>query len=121
MNYLHISATRKKDINTNREYMIETARELGLSTSPVDLYSLAVALSFKAVIVTDDNAMALMAAEYEVPVLGSLDILKLMLDEKHASIEEIKEAVELIDRRNDIPDPKEFWKKYHEYFDRPIS
>lgn len=40
-----------------------------------------------------------------------------MLDEGRATLQEVKDAVEMMERRDDIPEPKDFWKKFAAYFD----
>jgi hypothetical protein len=49
--------------------------------------------------------------------MATIDLLKLLLDEGKASLREILDAVEVIEARDDIPDPKQFWKKYSLYFE----
>lgn len=115
--YLRVEEPRKKEIEANVDYLRATARELGLGPSPVDLFCLAYGLAFGAVVVTDDGPMALVAAEFDIPIMGTIDLLKLMYDEGRATLEEIEGAVAVMEGRNDIPDPKEFWKKYKYYFD----
>ena len=115
--YLRVSAGKREEIETNLDYIRATARDLGLGLSNVDLFCLAYALALGAVVVTDDGPMRLVAAEYEIPLLGTIDLLKLLYDEGRATRQEIEDAVAVIEARNDIPEPKEFWKKYSLYFD----
>jgi len=68
-------------------------------------------------VVTDDGPMASLAAEFEIPVAKTIDLLKIIYEEGRASLQEIKDAVTVIEGRDDIPGPKEFWKKYSLYFE----
>lgn len=115
--YLRVTSEKRKGIETNFQYIRETAQDLGMATSPVDNFCLAYALALGATVVTDDGPMTSLAAEFEIPVIGTIDLLKLMHDEGRASLQEIKNAVTVIEARDDIPDPKGFWKKYSQYFD----
>ncbi len=110
--YLRVSQERHREIEMNLEYVRETAQDLGLSTSPVDNFCLAYALAFEAVVITDDRPMASLAAEFDLPVIGIIDLLKLMYDEGRANLQEISDAVAVIEGRDDVPNPKYFWKKY---------
>jgi len=115
--YLRVSHKNRADIETNLEYIQETARDLQLGASPVDNFCLAYALAFGAVVVTDDGPMTSLAAEFDIPVTSTIDLLKLMYDAGRASLQEIRDAVAVIEGRDDIPFPKQFWKKYNLYFE----
>lgn len=115
--HLRVSQEKRKEIKTNLEYVRETAQDLRLSTSPVDNFCLAYALAFGAIVVTDDGPMTLLAAEFDIPVTSTIDLLKLMYDEGRANLQEIRDAVTVIEGRGDVPNPKYFWKKYNLYFE----
>jgi len=117
--YLRVSDERRAEIATDLEYLRETARDSGLATSPVDNFCLAYALAFKAVAITDDGPMVQLAAEFDIEAVGTIELLKLMRDEGRASLRDIEDAVAVMEQRNDIPDPKTFWKKYSAYFTSP--
>ena len=115
--YLRVSHENREEIETNLEYIRETARDLQLGTSTVDNFCLAYALTFRAVVVTDDGPMTSLATEFDIPVMSTIDLLKLMYDTSRASLQEIRDAVTVIEGRDDIPVPKQFWKKYNLYFE----
>jgi hypothetical protein len=115
--YLRVDHKMRKEIETNLDYLRETARDLQLGTSPVDNFCLAYALAFGAVVITDDGSMTSLATEFDIPITSTIDLLKLMYDEGRASLKEIKDAVAVIEGRDDISDPKQFWKKYNLYFE----
>lgn len=114
--YLRVNQEKRREIATNLEYVRETAQDLRLGTSPVDNFCLAYALAYEAVVVTDDGPMTSLAAEFDIPVTGTIDLLKLMYDEGRASLQEIRDAVAVIEGRDDVPCPKQFWKKYNLHF-----
>jgi hypothetical protein len=111
-----LDVKQKAQIHFHLEFLRETAHDLGLSTSPVDIRCLAYALTFGAIVVTDDVPMIILAFEFGIPILRTIDLLKLMLDQGRATLLEIRDTVELMEYRDDIPEPKEFWKKYAAYF-----
>lgn len=115
--YLRVDHEKRKEIETNLEYIRETAQDLRLGTSPVDNFCLAYALALGAVVITDDGPMTSLAAEFDIPIMNTIDLLKLMYDEDRASLQEIRDAVAVIEVRDDISDPKYFWKKYNLYFE----
>ena len=49
--------------------------------------------------------------------MSTIDLLKLIYDAGRASLQEIRDAVAVIEGRDDIPVPKHFWKKYNLYFE----
>jgi hypothetical protein len=114
--YLRLKPSMKGDIDSNYDFLRGTAGELGLPTSPVDMFCLAYALALGAAVVTDDKPMIALAFEFEIPILRTIDLLKLFHDKDRATLEEIQGAVDVMEYRNDIPEPREFWRKYASYF-----
>lgn len=115
--YLRVDKEKRKEIDINLDYIRETARDLQLGTSPIDNFCLAYALVLGAVVVTDDGPMTSLAAEFDILVMSTIDLLKLIYDAGRASLQEIRDAVAVIEGRDDIPVPKHFWKKYNLYFE----
>jgi len=109
--YLRVNSDKKIEISTNCQYIRETVHDLELGLSSVDIFILAFALAFSASVATDDKPMTIVAKEYAIKVYDTLDLMKLMLNEKRINLDEIKNAISTIESRDDIPNPKEFWKK----------
>jgi hypothetical protein len=114
--YLHLKPETREGIDANFDFIRGTAHEFRLPTSPVDMLCLAYALELGATVVTDDTPMIALAFEFEIPILRRIDSLKLLYDEGRASLGEIKNAVDVMEYRDDIPEPRDFWKKYAMYF-----
>lgn len=73
--------------------------------SPVDCAVLAhgYVLVGATVVVTDDGGMVLAAKEFYVKLIGSHDLLKLLLDANVVSLEQIRAAVAYLDYERDLP------------------
>lgn len=83
--------------------------------SPIDTKILATALVLEIQVVTDDQDMIELAAEYDVQHLTSLSLMKQMLDEKHITIDKVEQVVAQWQYDNDTPYRN--WKtEYKQYF-----
>ena len=56
-------------------------------------------------IVTDDFAMANLGKTYGIEVWGILDLLELMYENNHVSIEDINSIISFLFHNNDLPFP----------------
>ena len=96
---LTLSKINKKEINKNYDYMWGHALEEfhqpeGKGPSQVDTLILATALALDIYVVTDDQDMLKLAQDFEVKQMTSLELMKLMFDQKHIDLEKIKQVVE---------------------------
>jgi len=97
------SRTENKDTKFNLEYLNETAKELELTTSPVDTEALALAMVLSIPVVTDDSDMLKLAAEYDIKTMKTLELMKLMLDEGHIDNSKIDAITAYWDYSKDFP------------------
>ena len=111
------SRAEKKEIDFNLEYLKETAREKELTTSPVDTEALVIALVLNIPVVTDDSDMLLLASEYEIKTMKTLELMDLMLQELHITDDKIDAITSYWDYSRDFP--KDFLKDFKEIFKRP--
>ncbi len=74
-----------------------------LSPSPVDLKALATAYLNKIELVTDDTDLAAVAAEFGVPVMRTMQLLKFMLDTGHIALEKVRSCIEYMQYLPDKP------------------
>lgn len=102
-NIIKISSSSLNGINNSLNFIKLFAREKYLLVSKVDLKYLAVALELDMILVTDDGAMIEIANDFEINVLKTLELLKLMLDCKFISIGKVKEIINLWKYNNDLP------------------
>lgn len=70
------------------------AAEQYLNVSEVDIKYLATALELECILVTDDNYMINIANEFEIQVMSSLELLKLMLVTNKIDINKVKEITD---------------------------
>ncbi|MEN6476417.1 MAG: hypothetical protein ABFC75_00355 [Rectinema sp.] len=120
-NYPKIDRKTHGDVISAWEYLSGTARSEGLIVSPTDKYVLAYALVLGYKVVSDDRGMRQLAELYQIPMIGVIDFLIFLYDEGGASIETIQEVVDVMERRDDIPDPKTFFSKFGKLCQRAAS
>lgn len=67
-------------------------------------------------VVTDDSDMLVLAQEYEIATMKTLELLKLMLDERHIDNARIDSITAYWDYSKDFP--KDFFKDFKAIFGR---
>lgn len=75
----------------------------GLNPSKIDTRILATALTLGIRVVTDDQGMLELAAEYDVKTWTTLKLMKSMFDAKHVTIDKIHRVVEQWVHDEDLP------------------
>ncbi len=110
-----LSKKDKKEI----DFIVKTIRhseefESFQQVSDIDVWCLAFGMHFEIPVVTDDSDMFFLAKELEITVLTTLELLKLMLDEQHISIEKIREIASYWLYLPDIP--RNFAAEYYKLF-----
>ena len=81
-------------IRNNIRFIKVYAQENYLNVSEVDIKYLATALELDLILITDDGDMIAIAKEFEIKVIKSLELLKLMFDCSCISIDMIKEITQ---------------------------
>lgn len=89
-----LTRDQNNEIEITFYFMRETARDKKLSTSQVDIRILAHAYVLSIIIVSDDSDLLVLAKEYEVETLNSLELLNKMIEYKFTDIEKVIEIVE---------------------------
>ncbi len=110
------SRKEKQEIKFNLDYLKDTAKEKELTTSPIDIEALAVALTLEIPIVTDDSDMLDLAKEYEITTMKTLELMKLMHDHEHIDDDKIDSITSYWDYSKDFP--KDFLKDFKAIFGR---
>jgi hypothetical protein len=90
-------------IENNIKFIKIFAKENYLNISDVDIKYLATALEIDIILITDDNDMILTAIEFGIRVNTTLQMLKLMLDCNHITIEKVREIADYWVYINDTP------------------
>lgn len=103
-------ATRKKIVNA-RDYLLDEARRNALAVSQTDMFVLAYGLVLGQVVVSDDRGMKTVAEIYGITMIGVADFLALLYDEGGIAIEKIKEVVDVMELRHDVPNRSYFYFK----------
>ncbi|MGK9369702.1 PIN domain-containing protein [Melioribacter sp. Ez-97] len=115
---------RKKIINTSKaekaridktyDFIWDYQNDEGLSLSREDILCIAVAYELKIILVTDDEAMIKVARDFDVDVRNTLELLKLMKDNKKIDLPKIEEIVNYWYYLDDLP--ANFEKDYKRLF-----
>lgn len=91
------SKANKREIELNFQFMWESAQdEEFLGPSQTDVIYLATGLALNFPVVTDDQAMIKLGLEFGVSMMSTVELLKLMLDCEHITIEEIDRLVKYL-------------------------
>jgi len=107
---------RKEDkaIETTFEFMWEHVRAENLKPSPVDVRILATASELSLRMVSDDQDLLAMAKAYGVHADTSLELMRLMMDEKHIDKAKVRQVV--AQWKNDNDKPAKFADDYRRLF-----
>lgn len=111
---LNIGNKEAKAIDATFEFMWAHVQEENLGPSPVDVRVLATASELSLPMVTDDTDLLEMAEMYGVHAMTSLELMRLMLDEKHIDMAKVRQVVGqwLYDRDT----PANFVADYRKHF-----
>ncbi len=111
---LNISRKAAKGIDDTYDFMWAHVQDEELGPSPVDVRVLATASELGIAMVTDDTDLLDMAALYGVHAMNSLELLRLMADEKHIDMDLVHRVV--AQWRYDGDTPAKFDADYRRLF-----
>lgn len=100
---LVLSKQNLKEIESAFEYIRVFQNEHFLGLSRVDIYCISTALSLNIPLVTDDQNMIKVCKEFELEVLSTLELLKLMYDNGHIDFDLVKQIIEYWKYEEDLP------------------
>ena len=93
------------------------AREQGLNVASEDLKALAAGFTRNITVVSDDRALRQVADAHGLTCMGTLDLLKIMVDCQRVTKDRVTEILEYLDHEEDLPMGKEaLRKRYREIF-----
>lgn len=90
------------------------ARQRQLGVSPVDARALATASVLQVPLVTDDGDMLALAAAFDIEAMKTLDLLRLMVDCGHATMQQVISAAGYWRYARDLP--KDYDKDFRRLF-----
>lgn len=107
------SANRKRPLTLSRQqrgeipkvfdFIYNHARTEGLGVSPVDVRALATAHVLGVRIVTDDQDMLKLAADFGIETLNTLALMRLMLDSRHIDMNCVRQIAAYWQYEKDTP------------------
>lgn len=100
---LNLSRKQKKSKEIAIGFIADYAVKTQLGVSLPDIKALATAKVLGIPIVTDDGDMQVVAKEYDIKLLKSLELLKLMMDSKLVSMKQVRATVKYWRYNKDIP------------------
>lgn len=101
-------ATRKKIVSA-RDYLLYEARRNALAVSQTDMFVLAYGLVLGQIVVSDDRDMKIVADDFRISMIGVADFLTLLYNEGGITIEQVKEVIEVMELRHDVPNRSHFY------------
>lgn len=100
---LSASKCQHDSILITPSFLQDTAIKNNIDVSYIDLLVLSYGLTLGITVVTDDLAMIKLARIYQIKILTTLQLIKLMLDCKHINIDKVREIAQYLDYTNDKP------------------
>jgi len=114
-NVISYSAADDNAISNSIKFIKVFAKENYLNVSIVDVKYLATALELDITLITDDSDMITVAEEFQIKVMKSLELLKLMLDCGYITLDKVKEITDYWCHSKDLP--KHFKRDCKNIFD----
>lgn len=111
---LSMSRADRKSVEAAYDFISNHVRSERLSPSAVDVRAIATAYALGIRLVTDDRAMAELAAIYGVEVWTTLELMSCMLKAGHIEHELVIQTVRYWKHENDLPG--NFHREYHRIF-----
>ncbi len=111
---LQLSRKEKEEIDQAFDFIFDQARMVYPGVSRVDVTILAHAYVLGIPVVTDDGDMLALANDFETQALRVLDLLKLMLDQKHIEMPKVREIAAYLAYVKDKP--RDYWRDYKRLF-----
>lgn len=100
---LKTSKVESEEIEKNFDFIWGYQKESGLKLSREDIYCIATTLELKIPLVTDDQNMILTCKEFEVKVMNTLELMKMMLVNNFIDNTMIQQIVDYWKYENDLP------------------
>lgn len=100
---LQLGRKEKNEANANFDYIWEHIKENRLNPLEVDARILATALALGVSVVTDDRDMREVAELFGIECIGALELMKMMLDAQHITMELVERVVAQWQYENDCP------------------
>jgi len=98
-----LSKIDKKNIDDIYEFIWNYQNENNYNLSREDIYCLATALALDIILATDDTNMKITANEYEINILSTLELLKIMVVNKFIERAKVEEITQYWKYNNDFP------------------
>ena len=102
-NSLVVSVDEYKRVWDTRVFVADTAVDLGLATSQVDVMAISYGIELNAPIITDDLEMVVLAKAYNVKVYSTLQIMHTMVVSDHITMEKASGIVKSWVAKFDTP------------------
>ena len=109
-----LTTPEKSKINHAFFFIREFARDEQIGVSEVDIKALSYAYVLKMPLVTDDDDMLVVANEFEISTLKTLDLMKVMLDAEVVTMKQVRAIAAYWIYQNDAP--KSYRKDFRTIF-----
>jgi len=100
---IKMSRQNKKDIAVAQSIIWEQNITMGFGSSKIDIRALAFGYVLNIPVVKDDTDMVNLGKVLGIEIWGILTLMKLMYDNIHVGIQELKALADYMDYNNDLP------------------
>lgn len=100
---LIIKKTKQADIENTYEHIWQYQKDKKYNLSREDIYCIATAWELEIKLVTDDQNMIKVCKEFEVDILTTLELMKLMQNNNHIDFDLVKQIVDYWKYGKDLP------------------
>jgi hypothetical protein len=100
---LKCSKSERDSIKNTTSFILDESRRNSYTCSRFDIECLATAYELSFILATDDGDLYHLAKEYEVNCISTIELLKLMLEEKRITLKEVQDTVYMWSYMNDLP------------------
>ena len=114
---LQIGKKQKRAIRTAIDFIGDQADADALGVSAVDISVLGHAYVLEIGVVTDDTDMCAVGATFEIEIMSTLSLLKLMLDAGHIDYAKVRQIAAYWRHERDLP--AKFTRDYRRLFGEP--
>lgn len=115
---LPLSRPQRKEVAQAYDFIYNHARTEGIGVSPVDVRALATAYALQVPVVTDDQAMLSLAADFGIQTMNTLGLVCLMLDAGRIDMERVRQIAAYWQYEKDTP--AGFREDYRRLFGEPV-
>ena len=100
---MRFSASQRAEIQRTFDFALSYAQRTQNGASYIDIHCLAVGFTLGIPVVTDDGDMMRLAADFDIHVLSTIELLKIMVDAGFCAMEKVRSTIRYWIYVSDLP------------------